>query len=213
MYLIHDNGSLPFLVNIDGRRVEIFDNPLDNPVTPPLHKSVVNPEKLEPIGDPVKSYNAKKIFIGQVPATYVEYGSFFSQLLDSLLGRKRKIERRSKEYMERKAGNTILLKIRGGKYIFIERCIYQFGPINEDIIDYISPIERNDVPYPVAYGQEYIYFLFDSRKVHRSLIPEDLLEKEKVWELLDIYFSRPYPSLRLENWKCLHEGWRAASQK
>ena len=60
MYLIHDNGSLPFLVNVDGRRVEIFDNPLDNPVTPPLHKSVVNPEKLEPIGDPVKSYNAKK---------------------------------------------------------------------------------------------------------------------------------------------------------
>ena len=115
--------------------------------------------------------------------------------------------------MERRAGNTILLKIRAGKYIFIERCIYQFGPIDEDIIDYISPIERNDVPYPVAYGQEYIYFLFDSRKVHRSLIPEDLLEREKVWELLDIYFSRSYPSLRLENWKCLHEGWRAASQK
>jgi len=54
-------------------------------------------------------------------------------------------------------GNSILLKVKN-KYVYIGEEIYEFK-INDEIIEYYSPIGNNDVPYPVAFGKENIYFL------------------------------------------------------
>lgn len=57
-------------------------------------------------------------------------------------------------------GNSILVKINNKKYIYIGSEIYQFNT-KEEIIDYISPIGNSDVPYPVAFGKENVYFMLD----------------------------------------------------
>ncbi len=38
--------------------------------------------------------------------------------------------------------------------------IYQFET-TEEILDFISPIGNNDVPYPVAYSENFIYFFIE----------------------------------------------------
>lgn len=64
-------------------------------------------------------------------------------------------------------GNSILVKINANRYISIGWTIYQFDT-DEEIIDYVSPVGNSDVPYPVAYGTEYVYFMLDMQKVLRS---------------------------------------------
>lgn len=55
-------------------------------------------------------------------------------------------------------GNTILIQINEHKYIYIGCDIFSFRT-NEKILDFISPLGNSDVPYPLAYGTENIYFL------------------------------------------------------
>lgn len=66
-------------------------------------------------------------------------------------------------------GNTILIK-RDNNYYYISHSIKLFT-INETILDYISPIGNNDVPYPVIYGEEYVYFPDEQYKVKKTEIP------------------------------------------
>lgn len=62
-------------------------------------------------------------------------------------------------------GNSILIKIKSDEYIHIGWEIYKFGTGQDEIIDFISPIGNSDVPYPVAYGNEYVYFMLDEKKI------------------------------------------------
>lgn len=57
-------------------------------------------------------------------------------------------------------GNSILVQLARNKYIFIGWEIYEFTT-EDEIIDYISPVGNNDVPYPVAYGTKNVYFMLD----------------------------------------------------
>lgn len=53
-------------------------------------------------------------------------------------------------------GNTILIKLNKNKYIFIGDEIL-YIETKDEILNYYSPIGNNDVPYPIAYGTEFVY--------------------------------------------------------
>jgi translation initiation factor IF-1 len=60
-----------------------------------------------------------------------------------------------------KDGNTILAHISGNKYLCIAEFIYEFETKNEKILKYYSHIGNSDVPYPLAVGENNVYFLID----------------------------------------------------
>ncbi len=62
---------------------------------------------------------------------------------------------------DRHDGNSILIQLQSGtKGIFIGFEIYEFELFDE-IVDYISPIGNNDVPYPYAIGTKGIYLMIE----------------------------------------------------
>lgn len=63
--------------------------------------------------------------------------------------------------------DLILIQINEFRYVYVGDKIYSFDT-NEKILDYISPMGRNDVPYPVAYGENNIYFMLDHKFIHKS---------------------------------------------
>ena len=63
----------------------------------------------------------------------------------------------SKGYGKKFDGNSILLNIKNYKYLFVGEKIIEFTTKKDKIIDFISPVGNNDVPYPCALGEKYIY--------------------------------------------------------
>jgi len=88
--------------------------------------------------DPFLQFQFEKIFIGKSP---------LSELTDF-----------SEGYGPDFDGNSILLKLNQKMYVFIGICIYSFEAINE-IVDYLSPVGNNDVPYPYAIDCDQNYYL------------------------------------------------------
>lgn len=65
-------------------------------------------------------------------------------------------------------GNSILL-FTGEKYVFIGEQIYEFTPVEGDTIHtFYSDIGPNDVPYPYAIGENYIYILLEKTSVEKD---------------------------------------------
>lgn len=96
-------------------------------------------------------FNAKKIFIGKDNATPEFSGRNFY-------------------------GNSILLKIDRGKYMFVGHEIYNFEiPMCDEIIDFVSPIGKNMFSYPVAMGNKCLYFMLSKTYVYKATIkqPQD----------------------------------------
>ena len=62
-------------------------------------------------------------------------------------------------------GNSILIKERKGKYIYIGERIASFQLQDDDIVEYLSPIGNNDVPYPYAKGIKYTYLMIEKIKI------------------------------------------------
>ena len=59
-------------------------------------------------------------------------------------------------------GNTILLKCKDKSYMYIGESIYTFKPLDGDVIHtYYSEVGNNDVPYPFAVGDKYVYLLME----------------------------------------------------
>ena len=54
-------------------------------------------------------------------------------------------------------GNSILLSLGKNKYVFIGQKIIEFTTKKDKIIDFVSPVGNNDVPYPFAIGEKYVY--------------------------------------------------------
>lgn len=141
-FLIHDNGGRPFKVNITVRYkesdfVEIYKQMEDDCDS---YYSV-----------PFLTFNAKKIFIGESP-----------------INRTTKF---SGEYGEKFYGNSILIQIdndignSSNKYVFIGYEICEFETKSK-IINFVSPVGNNDVPYPYAIDKEgYYYLLMDNVKL------------------------------------------------
>jgi hypothetical protein len=69
-------------------------------------------------------------------------------------------------------GNSILLHITGAKYIFIGMYIYEFES-PEPIVEFISPIGNNDVPYPFARSANETFLMIEN-----AVLDNTILEKE-----------------------------------
>ena len=77
-------------------------------------------------------------------------------------------------------GNTILAKVKD-KYIYISNTIYEFKP-KDEIVTYYSPFGGNFVPYPVAFGKKYVYFMLD-----QTYLPIKYFEKLSTDEKINAY--------------------------
>lgn len=79
-------------------------------------------------------------------------------------------------------GNSLLIKINDNNYIYIGDSIYSFTT-KDKILDYISPVGNNDVPYPVCYGEHYVYFMVEKQYIDKNKITTTLSPKnaEKVY--------------------------------
>lgn len=72
-------------------------------------------------------------------------------------------------------GNSILICIGTGKYIYVGDQIYSLETKDgEDIKEYYSYVGNSAVPYPYAVGENYTYFMLD-----REMVPNDLLDLKK----------------------------------
>ena len=72
-------------------------------------------------------------------------------------------------------GNSILICVGPGKYIYIGDQIYSFETVSgEDIKEYYSYVGNSAVPYPYAVGENYTYFMLD-----RETVPNELLDLKK----------------------------------
>ena len=64
-------------------------------------------------------------------------------------------------------GNSILIKINDHNYVHINHEIYRFNTL-DIILDFISPMGNNDVPYPMAIGDTYIYIIDEKIMVNKA---------------------------------------------
>jgi hypothetical protein len=131
-YEIHDNYNRPFIVCIESgkKKLTVYKAIADNPGA---QKPKYGP------GEVVYTKHYRGVFIGDNVnglKDYVKKGTAFSK------------------------GNSVLAELMEGHYVFVGEEIYEFHVVAGDVIEaYHSPIGNNDVPYPVAVGKEYLYFL------------------------------------------------------
>lgn len=152
-YLTHDNYNRPFCVYIDQstNKVDVFMQPSSSQTTwLCFHCMNDNNDDL----DDLDYYNKEKftkliatftpstIFIGKSPFNpMTEFSGGHGPTFD---------------------GNSILLKIDIHNYVFIGEKIYSFTT-NHEIVEFISPVGNNDVPYPYAIDtSNNYYFLLGS---------------------------------------------------
>lgn len=127
-YLIHDNGGLPF-------KVEVINNK-----TIRLYESVSYDEKTETdVYELVEVFTTDKVFIGFSP---------FNEMTEFSGGHGSDFD-----------GNTILFHLQGLQYVFIGSEVFVFLAKSE-IIQYVSPVGNNDVPYPYAKDVQGNLYLF-----------------------------------------------------
>lgn len=141
-YQIHDNGGRPFFVEIAGSKVTVLKNM--NTGTwdnKGMYKEIeVSPKMLFEI-------TAKQVFIGKRSKAGGYDGLPPSKAI----------------------GNSILLKVGAGKYMFIGHEIFEFQTVDgEEIKEYYSDIGNSDVPYPYAIGSNSIYIMLDKVSVDKS---------------------------------------------
>lgn len=64
-------------------------------------------------------------------------------------------------------GNSILIQETEHSYVSIGWAINRFNT-TDTILDYVSPVGNSDVPYPVAYGTDNVYFMLEMQYVPRE---------------------------------------------
>jgi hypothetical protein len=91
------------------------------------------------------------------------------------------------------AGNTILLKIKKNRYVYIGENIFEFDSESE-ITEYHSIVDRN-VPYPVAVCEKNLYFMLDKKFIQLEKLP--FLNKKKKIEAYGLfYYNDKYSNLK-----------------
>ena len=180
-YFTHNNGGRPYLVYVGKNDVHIYirddkkyyidwDNYSDDD-----KKNAWMYVKL------VGKYKPVRVFIGKDDGT--------SEMSD--------LKRMSKkESIKFSLGNSILLELKD-RYIFIGHTIYSFKTENKDKIEkYYSVIGRNDVPYPVAYGNKNVYFMLDETYIPYTKIP--VLEDKKDPDAYYYYYGFANDKIKYE---------------
>ena len=72
-------------------------------------------------------------------------------------------------------GNTLLLECENNEYIYISGLEIVKFEVEDKYIDYISFMGNNIIPYPIAIGEKFTYFLYNRWK---------FLENDKIEEVL-----------------------------
>ena len=102
-----------------------------------------------------------------------------------------------------KGGNTILAQVSGNKYLCIAEFIYEFETKNEKILKYYSHVGNSDVPYPLAVGENNVYFLID--KGSEGYVSKDFFDgfpKKYNWGTdgySRLWGQSPFNELKTEN--------------
>ena len=65
-------------------------------------------------------------------------------------------------------GNTLLLEFENNEYVYISGLEIIKFKTEDKIIDYISPMDNNMIPYAYAIGEKYIYFIYHRYKFIES---------------------------------------------
>jgi len=143
-YFTHDNGGRPFLVYVNEK-----DNEVD------IYKIPKSTHYIEPDYGNIKNY-----FI-QLVASY--------KTLEVFVGKSslNPMTQFSGSHGDNFDGNSILLKLRNNRYVFIGTEIYEFTT-DDEIKIYHSPVGNSDVAYPFAIGEENVYFMLDYSYVTRK---------------------------------------------
>lgn len=181
-YLTHYNGGRPYLVQVKGNLVNIYywndEEFIYN------HNHLLSHENML-YNRLVKSIKTQKVFIGNSPKIEMTeysggYGSDFN-------------------------GNTILVKISKNKYVYISDTVEEITT-KDEIVEFVSPVGNNDVPYPIALGKDNIYYLLENKKVDLKLVPEDMLKNKKWYDSYElIYNKNPLKSQKMKS-KTIHAG-------
>jgi hypothetical protein len=139
-YHTHDNGGRPFkvIVNEDEKIVLIYHQDSDKIAENGWTSSIY-------FDEPIYDSHYNNIFIGKSP--------------------KNKMTKFSGSYGTSYDGNSILLEITPLKYVYIGQCISKFET-NSKIVEYISSVGNNNIPYPYAIDEEgYNYLILENVKV------------------------------------------------
>lgn len=96
-------------------------------------------------------------------------------------------------------GNSILIQLTTTQYIYVGSEIKSFET-SEEILDYISPLGNSDVPYPVAYSDNYVYFMLESQYVKK-----DKLETDAIVTNADAIYGEFYKKKIYKNTNVTHK--------
>lgn len=80
-------------------------------------------------------------------------------------------------------GNSVLIQLKN-KFVFVGHIVYEFVPL-DTIKKFYSYLGNSDVPYPVAIGSDYVYFMLDNEFVPIDAF--DLTEKSAFHNMEDVY--------------------------
>jgi len=152
VYFTHDNGGRPFKVIITGRKIDIYEARYPDWDLPDKYQDLIHYEYRRTYQVPPKG----KIFIGDDPEN---------------------IYKSRPDYLKEWLGNSILAELSPGRYLFIGESVFEFRTANGNsgITLFRSPVGNNDVPYPFAMDDEYIYLLIENVRVAKTNI--DLNQK------------------------------------
>jgi len=99
-------------------------------------------------------------------------------------------------------GNSILIKLTKLTYMHIGNEIYKFTT-KDEIVDYRSPIGNNDVPYPISFGKNNTYFMFEKKYVKNEDFKKHDIDynPSNANDLYYIYyFPHKYVSKKVKKW-------------
>jgi len=102
-------------------------------------------------------------------------------------------------------GNSILVQLSIHKYLYIGQVVYSFST-KDEINDYISPIGKSDVPYPVAYGDDNVYFMIENCYVHKNELqtPATVKNAEIIYgEFYGILGKKTFKAYMMKNYELL----------
>jgi len=149
-YLIHDNGGRPFKVVATNKGLDVFTF-----VEPPEDEYIIRDKK------------------GKV-TTFIEYEPVYDKLILSLKKFKGYWVGFDTSPYVTYHGNSLLVQETKTSYVFIGLMIFRFTT-EEEILDYVSPVGNNDVPYPIAYTKNYVYFMLNDVYANKTdFITKDL---------------------------------------
>lgn len=102
-------------------------------------------------------------------------------------------------------GNSILVQVSKHKYLYIGKTIYTFATYDE-IKDYVSPVGKSDIPYPVAYGIDNVYFMLENCYVHKDELetPATVKDAETIYgELYGIVGNGKFKTYAMKKYHLL----------